>query len=97
MDPNEVLIKFVPGSPNNYTRMTDETLTKLFNAQKSEADQGKRQDLARQFQIRLLKEAYVAPLYWATRTTSVPSNLRGWKVPPNFSLWLDLADVWLKK
>ena len=97
MDPNEVLVKFVPGSPNNYTRMTDETLTKLFNAQKGEADGAKRQDLARQFQMQLLKEAYVAPLYWATRTTSVPSSLQGWKVPPNFSLWLDLADVWLKK
>ena len=36
------------------------------------------------------------PMLWATRTVAYPSNLKGWTMPPNFSLWLDMADIWLK-
>lgn len=92
--PIEVLEKFVPGIPSNATGMQDETLTALYAQIKRETDDRKLADQAQRFQRRLLEQAHVAPLYWATRTTAVPRDLRGWKVPPSFYLGMDHADLW---
>lgn len=95
--PIEVLDKYVPGSAGNATGMKDEQLSALYREIKAETQPRKLADEAQRFQQRLLSEAWVAPLFWATRTTAVPADLRGWKVPPSFYLGLDHAELWREK
>ena len=94
LDPIEVLDKFVPGSAANFGGNQDEQLAGIYARIKAERDPKNLQALARQFQIRLLDQAWSTTLLWATRTTAVPADLRGWKTPPTFSLDLDHADLW---
>jgi peptide/nickel transport system substrate-binding protein len=92
--PIEVLEKYAPGSANNSADTQDPQLVALYRSIKTETDDHRLVDLARQFQQRLLDQAHVAPLFWATRTIAVPSDLRGWKSPPSFYLGTDLAEIW---
>jgi peptide/nickel transport system substrate-binding protein len=92
--PIEVLEKYVPGSASNTTGAQDDMLSTLYRTIKRETDEQRLVDESRAFQQRLLEQAYVAPLFWATRTTAVPADLRGWKTPPNFYLGLDHAELW---
>src|SRR5690606_37465137 len=71
MDPDEVLAKHTPSSPSNYTKSGDETLDKLAKAISAELDHGKRVELTKQFETRLLDQAYAMPMLWATRTVAI--------------------------
>ena len=95
-DPTEVLTKFLPGNPINYSGNADPVLVDLYNKQKSELDPAKRKQLVDEFQKRLINEAYIAPLFWATRTAVLPNNARGWTITPSFAVGHDLGDIWLK-
>lgn len=97
MDPDEVLAKHIPSSPSNYTHSGDEELNMLATQIAAELDPEKRAMLTKDFEKRLLGEAYTIPMLWATRTVAIPSNLYGWVMPPNFSLWLNMQDIWLEQ
>ena len=94
LHPIEVLEKYAPGSANNAGGSKDPELAALYQAVKREADPDRQVALTRSFEERLLDQAHVAPLYWASRTVALPSDLRGWKGPPNFYLGMDLAELW---
>ena len=47
VDPNEVLVKFIPGSPNNYSGADDKMLVELFNKQADIADPAERKKVVR--------------------------------------------------
>jgi len=47
VDPNEVLVKFVPGSPNNYSGAEDKALVELFDKQAEIADPAARKVVVR--------------------------------------------------
>lgn len=93
-DPIEVLDKYVPGSAANFGGNQDKELVDLFQQIKRETNPQQVRALTQRFQIRLLDQAWSAPLLWATRTTAVPAGLHGWKTPPTFSLGLDHAELW---
>jgi ABC-type transport system substrate-binding protein len=95
-DPTEILTKFLPGNPVNYTGNTDSVLIDLFAKQKHELDPVKRKQFVNEFQSRLINQAYIAPLFWLTRTAVLPSNARGWTITPSFVVGHDLGDLWLK-
>ncbi len=97
LDPNEVLNKYVPGNPNNYSGADDPELVSLFEQIKRELDPAKRRDLARRFEVRLLEQVWMTPLQWATRTTAVDSDLRGWKTQPTFAAGVSDESLWWAK
>lgn len=92
--PIEVLEKYVPGSAGNTAYADDARLVELYEKIKLETDASRLAAAAQQFQQHALEQAYVAPLFWATRTTAVPNDLRGWKTPPSFYFSLDHAGLW---
>ncbi len=94
LHPIEVLDKYVPGGAANFGGYQDEELTALYQQIKREANPQQLRVLTQRFQTRLLDQAWIAPLLWATRTTAVPAGLRGWKTPPTFVLNLDHAQLW---
>ncbi len=87
----------MPGTPGDFTGSQDEQLVALYKQIKAEADPAKLKAQTLAFETRMLDQAYIAPLLWATRTTAVPSNLKGWDTPPSFSFNLDHARLWWDK
>jgi len=96
-DPNEVLVKFLPGSPNNYSRAEDKILVELFDKQSLTTGSDERKRLVRQFLERLLEQAYFVPMFGNNRTTATVKEVKGWKLPNTTVLNLDHAEVWLDR
>jgi peptide/nickel transport system substrate-binding protein len=96
-DPTEVLVKFLPGTPINYTRFNDPTLTEFYNKQKQTVDPQKRRALVTAFQNRLYEEVPTIPLFWNERVVIMDKALMGWTVPPSMNVGYDLTGVWLDR
>jgi peptide/nickel transport system substrate-binding protein len=96
-DPTETLVKYVPGGALNYSGVQDDTLTKLFDQQSRASDQSERIKLVRQFEERIVTEAYSVPLFRSIRINALRSDVKGWKTAPSTVLNLDLAEVWLDR
>jgi peptide/nickel transport system substrate-binding protein len=97
VDPNETLIKFVPGNPNNYSGADDSILVDLYDKQVVTENPDERRKLVRQFLDRMMDQLYSIPLIGSNRTTAVLKEVKGWKTPPTTVLNLDLADIWIDK
>jgi len=97
VDPNEVLIKFLPGSPNNYSGAADDKLVELFEKQSQTSDVAERQKLVREFEMRTYEQGYVVPLFNGSRLIAHRSYVKGFQLMPSTVLGLDMADVWLDK
>jgi peptide/nickel transport system substrate-binding protein len=96
-DPTKVLVKFLPGSSNNYTGINDPILQDLFDRQAVALDLKERTKLVTEFQQRVLDQAYVAPLFRNQNTAALASYVKGWKMLANNSLNMDMAEVWIQK
>src|SRR3954470_11620847 len=81
---------------SNRGKYTDRELDRLFEQQAGETDPKKRYDLLRQFENRMLTEAYTVPLLWWQRIIVMRSNVRGWGMTPSHLIGQDLETVWLK-
>jgi peptide/nickel transport system substrate-binding protein len=97
VDPNEVLVKFIPGSPNNYSGADDKVLVDLFNKQTDIADPAERKKVVREFLERLMEQGYSIPLFGNNRATAAVKEFKGWKLAPTTVLNLDMADVWFDR
>jgi len=97
VDPNEVLIKFLPGSPNNYSGAKDNKLIELFEKQSQTSDLAERQKLVREFETRTFEQGYVLPMFNGSRLIAHRSYVKGFRLMPSTVLGLDMADVWLDK
>jgi len=100
IDPNEVLVKFMPGNANNYSGLEDPELTKLYKAQTEAAgdgDEKKRAELVKQIEARMLEQAYFIPMFRSPRTVALQKYVKGWTVPPTTVLNLQLDTVWLDR
>jgi peptide/nickel transport system substrate-binding protein len=97
VDPNEVLVKFIPGSPNNYSGADDKQLVDLFNKQADIIDPAERKKVVREFLERLMDQNYSIPLFGNNRATAAVKELKGWKLAPTTVLNLDMADVWFDR
>lgn len=83
-------------APNNASRAIDRTLDSLFERQKRELNPEARRRLVREFEARLLDQAYTIPLFWAYRIIPIASEVRGWPFSPSHFLFQDLSTIWLK-
>lgn len=97
VDPNETLVKFVPGNPNNYSGADDKLLIELYERQAVSNDPEERKKLVRQFLDRMLDQLYSIPLIGSNRTTAVLKEVKGWKTPPTTVMNLDLSEVWFDR
>lgn len=97
VDPNEVLVKFIPGSPNNYSGADDKTLVELFNKQADITDPAERKKVVREFLERLVEQGYNIPLFGNNRATAAVKEFKGWKLAPTTVLNLDMSDVWFDR
>lgn len=95
-DPNEVLVKFMPGSPNNYSGIEDPKLTEMFQAQLVATGE-ERVKIVRAIEKHLVEQAYFAPLLEPVRGVGHHKDMKGWKVPPTSVLNLQLDTVWLDR
>ena len=50
----------------------------------------------REFETRMLTEAYNVPLLWWQRIVVMRSNVKGWGMTPSHLIGQDLETVWLK-
>jgi peptide/nickel transport system substrate-binding protein len=96
-DPTEVLSKFLPGNPINYTRDTDQTLSDLYAKQKAMLDVGQRKALVKQFEERVFARVPAIPLFWNDRVVVTSAEVKGWTIPPSMFVGHDLAGVWLDR
>ncbi len=96
-DPTEVMAKFVPGNPANYTGIEDQTLVDLYRKQDSAIDPAERAKLVKEFVARFIDLQYYITTFATEREVVMDKKVRGWKVPPTYSVGLDLSNVWLAK
>ena len=98
-EPNLQLIKYLSADKSsiNYGRYTDRTLDELYEKQKRATDAKQRYAIVREFETRVLTEAYTVPTIWWHRIIVHWSKLKGWEVTPSHYLNQDLADVWLSE
>jgi peptide/nickel transport system substrate-binding protein len=84
-------------SPLNISRYVDRTLDDLFDRQARATDAAERLRLIRDFETRLLTEAYTVPLFWGQRIIPLAAELRGFSITPSYYLGQDLASLWLRR
>lgn len=96
-DPTEVLTKYLPGDGQNYTGANDETLQNLYDRQSEEMDAGTRRDLVKQFEKRIVDQAYLLPMFRSELYAAHAAFVKGWKILPSQSLNVDMREVWLDR
>lgn len=96
VDPNEVLVKFMPGSPNNYSGLDDPKLTEMFNAQLVATGE-ERAKIVKDIEAYILEQAYFIPGFLSKRGVAHHKDVKGWKLPPTTVLNLQLDTLWLDR
>ncbi len=91
--PSLTFVKYVPGSRSNFAGYEDDRLTALFSELKAAPTPEIQIEKAHAFENRLLEKAYVAPLYWASRTAAMPADLKGWISQPSYYSGWDLVSA----
>jgi peptide/nickel transport system substrate-binding protein len=79
----------------NRGHYTDKQLDELFARQHDATDKAARYKLLRQFEQRMLSQAYVVPILWLDRIVVLRKVLHGWHMTPSPYVGQDLENVWL--
>ena len=97
-DPTEVLGKFLPNSPTNYSyNKNDHVLPDLYAKQKVALDPVERKELVHAFETHLFETLPILPLFWNDRVVALGSDVKGWTVTPSLHAGYDFATVWLDR
>ncbi|MBS0242013.1 MAG: ABC transporter substrate-binding protein [Proteobacteria bacterium] len=96
-DPSIELARAISADVSSYNPAgyIDRTLDQLYAKIDSEFDVAKRKQLVREFETRLLGEAYQVPFLWLNRTVALPSKVHGFVMSPSHFLNQDLGGLWL--
>jgi peptide/nickel transport system substrate-binding protein len=81
---------------SNQGKYTDRELDRLFDQQKDAADPKERAHILREFEMRMLTEAYNVPLLWWQRIVVMSARVKGWEMSPSHLIGQDLERVWLE-
>jgi peptide/nickel transport system substrate-binding protein len=81
---------------SNQGKYIDRELDRLFELQKDATDVKERYALLRQFETRMLTEAYNVPLLWWQRIVVMSAKVKGWQMSPSHLIGQDLEQVWLE-
>jgi peptide/nickel transport system substrate-binding protein len=98
-EPDLQLFKYISAekSPANYARYRDATLDDLYLKQARASSDAERRKLVRQFESRVLDQAYQVPTIWWQRIVPHHAKVKGWQVSSSHYLGQDLRDVWLSE
>lgn len=98
-DPSMLLGQFLSydRNPSNISKAVDKTLDGLYERQARSMSLSERVALAREFEARLLNEAYSIPLFWVKRIVPLANEVQGYRITPSYYLGQDLADIWLAR
>jgi peptide/nickel transport system substrate-binding protein len=91
-----VVFLSVERSPANISRSTGTMLDALYDRQAGALDPAERLAAVRDFEARLLTEAYSVPLFWGQRIIPLAAELQGYVLAPNYFIGQDLAHLWLQ-
>jgi peptide/nickel transport system substrate-binding protein len=87
----------VDRAPGNISGATDRTLDALFDRQARAIDPAERRAAVRDFEARLLEQAYSVPFLWSRRIVPLAAAVQGYVVTPSYYLAQDLSAVWLRQ
>ncbi len=94
-DPDELLVRWITGEPNNYGRFSDPRVDELFQQQRREVDEAKRIELVHEMQRAIFdKSWWLQGLGW-TRIEVRSSRIRNYEPHPSHWDNRRLQDVWL--
>ncbi len=98
-EPSLALAKYVSfdKAPENRSRAIDRELDGLYEKQNRAASDAERIGFIRQFEARLLTQAYQVPLLWWHRIVATNKVVMGWQMSPSHNLGQDLVNVWLNQ
>lgn len=96
-DASEALLKYVPGSPADYSGFEDPKITELFEQQKKELDPEKRAELVKELQKLIMSQSVFLHLFRGERITAYPADLKGYTLTPSFYVGHDLANLWFDR
>jgi peptide/nickel transport system substrate-binding protein len=94
-DPDEVMVKFITGSPDNLGRFSDPAVDQFFEQQKVERNEQKRTQLVKDMQKRLIDKTWEIFGLWWTRAEVRSARIRNYEPMPSHWLNRRLEDVWL--
>lgn len=96
-DPDEVLVKFIGGSANNWGKIDNPVVNKLFEQQKIERDPQKRVEQVKALSREIINNAHWLPGLWWTRIEVRSSKIKNYE--PHHSHWMNrrLEDVWMEQ
>jgi peptide/nickel transport system substrate-binding protein len=77
----------------NFSRFVDRDIDALYDRLASSTNPVERIKLARDYEARLLSQAYTLPVFWGRRIVPIASNVDGFHLTPNNYLSQDLLDV----
>jgi peptide/nickel transport system substrate-binding protein len=81
---------------SNQGKYVDRELDRLFELQKDAKEVKERHALLRQFETRMLTQAYNVPLLWWQRIVVMSAKVKGWQMSPSHLIGQDLEQVWLE-
>ncbi|HEX7125639.1 MAG TPA: ABC transporter substrate-binding protein [Thermodesulfobacteriota bacterium] len=98
-EPDLQLFKYLSAdkSPANYGRYKDPVLDDLYVKQARATNEAERRKIVRQFEKRVLEQAYQVPTIWWQRIVPHWDKVKGWEVSASHYLNQDLRDVWLSE
>jgi peptide/nickel transport system substrate-binding protein len=96
-DPDEVMVKFICNSSNNWGRFCDPEVDKLFEQQKVELDEPKRIELVKAMQKRIIEKTWEIMGLWWTRIEVRSAKIHNYAPQPSHWMNRRLEDVWLSK
>ncbi|MBL8688167.1 MAG: hypothetical protein JNL04_03675 [Rhodospirillaceae bacterium] len=98
-EPSLALAKYVSfdKAPENRSRAIDRELDGLYEKQNRAASDAERVGFIRQFEARMLNQAYQVPLLWWHRIVATNKAVMGWQMSPSHNLGQDLVNVWLNQ
>jgi len=98
-EPSLALAKYVSfdKAPENRSRAIDRELDGLYEKQNRAASDAERLGFIRQFEARMLNQAYQVPLLWWHRIVATNKAVMGWQMSPSHNLGQDLVNVWLNQ
>ncbi len=98
-EPDLQLFKYLSNdkSPANYSRYKDRVLDDLYVKQARATSEAERRKAVRDFEKRVLEQAYQVPTIWWQRIVPHHAKVRGWEVSSSHYLNQDLRDVWLSE
>jgi peptide/nickel transport system substrate-binding protein len=82
-------------SPSNFAQYEDAELDALYETLTYGENEEERTEAAREFQARLLDQAYYIFLGWSTRIVPLSPRIQGWVFSPSHMLNQNMQDIWL--